>query len=34
MTSAAPSTALATIQLAFTNPEGSPWLGSWRDTEA
>ena len=34
MTTAAPSTALATIQPAFTIPNGSPSPGTWPDTEA
>ncbi len=34
MTTATPSTALATIQPAFTDPNGSPSPGSWPDTAA
>ena len=34
MTTAAPSTALATIQPAFTDADGSPSPGTWPDTAA
>ena len=34
MITAAPSTALATIPPAFTDPERLAPPGSWRDTEA
>ena len=34
MTTAAPSTALATIQPAVTTQSGSPLPGSWLDTAA